>query len=522
MGTSDRFFRTHAGLQLGLTLLALNVLLVKITKTSPFSQGPGANPENIYLVLKLQFRAAVQRQQLSLWGWKMIPKMSGFDWRVSGKSMAIQRLAGVAAMVLLIGEPVLAQNMVSDRQEIEQLAATQEPKLIAWRRDIHQHPELGNREFRTAKLVAEHLISLGLEVKTGVAHTGVVGLLKGALPGPVIALRADMDALPVTEETDFPFSSKVKTTWMGQEVGAAHVCGHDAHTAILMGVAEILASKRNQLHGTVKFIFQPAEEGMPPGEEGGAELMVKEGVLNDPRPEAIFGLHVNSRTPLGRAGYRSGPMMASGDDLKITIRGKQTHAALPWLGVDPIVIASQVVLGLQTIESRQVNILMEPSLITIGAIKGGNRANIIPDSVELLGIIRTFDEGMRKDIHRRIAETAKGIAGGAGASADVKITPQYDVMSNDEKLAEFGGRSLRATLGDKQVFQNPKVTVSEDFSAYQKVVPGFFFFLGVVPEGTQPANVFPNHSPKFWIDERVLKVGVIALTNLALDYLSAK
>lgn len=307
---------------------------------------------------------------------------------------------------------------------------------------------MGNREFHTAKLVAKHLTSLGLDVKTGVAHTGVVGVLKGELPGPVIALRADMDALPVTEETDFPFSSKAKTIWMGQEVGAAHVCGHDAHTAILMGVAEILAAKKDRLHGTVKFIFQPAEEGMPPGEEGGAELMVKEGVLNDPRPEAIFGLHVNSRTPLGRAGYRSGPMMASGDDLKITIRGKQTHAALPWLGVDPIVVASQVVLGLQTIESRQVNILLEPSLITIGTIKGGNRANIIPDSVEMSGIIRTFDQGMRKDIHRRIAETAQGIAISAGATAEVKITPQYDVMSNDEKLSEFGGKSLRATLGD--------------------------------------------------------------------------
>lgn len=452
----------------------------------------------------------------------MTSEYSRLDLRGAPKSIAWALVGLSAATALLTGRPVLAQTVSSDRQEIEQLAAAQEQKVIAWRREIHQNPELGNREFHTAKLVANHLTSLGFDVKTGVAHTGVVGVLKGGLPGRVIALRADMDALPVTEETDFPFSSKAKTTWMGQEVGVAHVCGHDAHTAILMGVAEILASKRERLHGTVKFIFQPAEEGMPPGEEGGAELMVKEGVLNDPRPEAIFGLHVNSRTPLGRAGYRSGPMMASGDNLKITIRGKQTHAALPWLGVDPIVIASQVVLGLQTIESRQVNILLEPSLITLGTIKGGNRANIIPDSVEMSGIIRTFDQGMRKDIHRRIAETAQGIASSAGATAEVKITPQYDVMSNDERLAEFGGKSLRATLGESKVFLNPKVTASEDFSAYQKIVPGFFYFLGVVPEGTQPEKVFPNHSPKFWIDERVLKIGVITMTNLALDSLSAK
>ncbi len=289
-----------------------------------------------------------------------------------------------------------------------------------------------------------------------------------------------------------------------------------------MGVAEVLAGMKARLPGSVKFIFQPAEEGVPPGEDGGASLMVQQGVLRDPAPEAIFGLHLNSRTPLGRAGYRAGPLMASGDTLKITVRGRQTHAALPWLGIDPIVIASQVVLGLQTIHSRQVNVLQEPSLITIGTISGGNRLNIIPDSVEMTGIVRTFDEGMRSDIHRRIVDTAESIAKSAGGSAEVVIERYYDVTRNDPKLAELGAASLRATLGESHVFENPKVTVSEDFSAYQKVIPGFFFFLGVVPEGTPPGKVFPNHSPQFWIDERVLKIGVTTLSNLALDYLSGR
>ena len=416
----------------------------------------------------------------------------------------------------------VAQTSAPHAQRVVELADAVESKVIAWRRDIHQNPELGNREFRTSKLVAEHLRGLGLEVRTGVAHTGVVGLLKGGRPGPVVALRADMDALPVTEQTGLPFASSVRTTWRGQEVGVMHACGHDGHTAILMGVAEVLAAMKEQVPGTVKFIFQPAEEGPPPGEEGGARLMVKQGVLNDPVPEAIFGLHINSRMPLGRAGYRAGPVMASADTLRIVVKGKQTHGAMPWLGVDPIVIASQIVLGLQTIPSRQMNALVEPSVITIGAINGGNRANIIPETVEMLGTIRTLNEDMRRDIHRRIANTAQSIAQSAGAEAEVTIRQDYDVTANDENLAERAARSLRRTMGDGNVFVIPKVTASEDFSAYQKVIPGFFYFLGVVPPGTPPEKVFPNHSPRFWIDEGVLKIGVRTLSNLTLDYLSGK
>ncbi|SBT04729.1 Thermostable carboxypeptidase 2 [Candidatus Accumulibacter aalborgensis] len=428
----------------------------------------------------------------------------------------------IATVLIAAASPsnALAADDPANRPQVAQLANSLESKVIGWRRDIHQNPELGNREFRTSRLVAEHLRNLGIDVRTGVAHTGVVGVLKGRLPGPVVALRADMDGLPVSEQTRLPFASKAKAMWMGQEVGVAHVCGHDGHTAILMGVAEILATMKDELPGTVKFIFQPAEEGAPPGEEGGASLMVKEGALRDPVPAAIFGLHLNSRTPLGHAGYRPGPFMASGDTLKIVVRGAQTHGALPWLGTDPIVIASQVVLGLQTIQSRQVNVLLEPSVITIGAINGGNRSNIIPDSVELLGTIRSLDEGMRRDIHRRIITTAESIAKSAGGSAELTIVRDYDVTNNDERLAEFGARSLRATLGEANVFVNPKVTVSEDFSAYQKLVPGFFFFLGVVPDGTPPEQVFPNHSAKFWIDERVLTIGVRALANLTLDFLA--
>ncbi len=428
----------------------------------------------------------------------------------------------IAAIALAMAASAAAQNAAPHAQRVTELSNAVESKVIAWRRDIHQNPELGNSEFRTAKLVAEHLRKLGLEVKTGVAHTGVVGLLKGGRPGAVVALRADMDALPVTEQTGLPFASTAKAMWMGRETGVMHACGHDGHTAILMGVAEILTAMKEQIPGTVKFIFQPAEEGVPPGEEGGARLMVKQGVLNDPVPEAIFGLHVNSRMPLGRAGYRAGPLMASADGLKIVVKGKQTHGAMPWLGIDPIVIASQIVIGLQTIQSRQMNALVEPSVITIGAINGGNRSNIIPDSVEMLGTIRTLNEEMRRDIHRRIANTAQSIAQSAGGIAEVAITQGYDVTTNDEKLAERAARSLRDTLGGANVFVIPKVTASEDFSAYQKVIPGFFFFLGVVPEGTPPEKVFPNHSPQFWIDEAVLKIGVRALANMTLDYLSGK
>jgi amidohydrolase len=405
---------------------------------------------------------------------------------------------------------------------IDAAAAAAEDQVIAWRRDLHQNPELGNREFRTAALVAAHLHQLGFdEVRTAVAHTGVVGLLKGALPGPVVALRADMDALPVTEEVDLPFASKLRATWNDESVGVMHACGHDAHVAILMGVAQVLASLRASLRGSVKFVFQPAEEMPPEGEEGGAKLMIEQGALQNPRPAAIFGLHVTSRLPVGVVGYRPGPTMASSDKLKITIHGRQTHGAAPWLGVDPIVTAAQVVLGLQTVISRQTDITREPAVVTIGAIKGGVRENIIPDSVEMRGTIRSFDEGMRDDIHERVTYMAEAISRGSRAGCTVCISKNYPVTVNDPALTEAMLPTLRRVAGPSQVHLVPKVTGSEDFSYFQREIPGLFYFIGVVPEGTQPDKAASNHSPRFYIDERCLLLGVRSLAHLACDFLEA-
>jgi amidohydrolase len=358
-------------------------------------------------------------------------------------------------------------------------------------------------------------------VRTGIAHTGVVGLLNGK-PGPVIALRADMDALPVTERTGLPFASKVKAMWMGQETGVMHACGHDGHVAILMGVAEVLAGMKERVPGAVKFIFQPAEEQAPDGEEAGARLMVKEGVLENPVPDAIFGLHLVARMSAGRVGYRTGAVMASSDSFRIVVRGKQTHGARPWDGVDPIVVAAQIVLGLQTIASRQVDVTLEPSIVTVGMIRGGNRANIIPDEVEMLGTIRAFDEPMRREIHRRVRLTAESIAQSAGATSEVKIIDGYDVTRNHDALATRSAATLRSVAGGANVFEVPKTTGSEDFSAYQKVVPGFFFVIGATPKDLPPEQVGANHSPLFRIDESVLKLGVRSLANLALDYVSGR
>ncbi|MDP3820920.1 MAG: amidohydrolase [Burkholderiales bacterium] len=405
---------------------------------------------------------------------------------------------------------------------IDAAAAAIEPRLVKWRRDLHEHPELGNREFRTAAVVAEHLRALGLdEVRTGVAHTGVIGLLKGGLPGPVVALRADMDALPVTEEVDLPFASKVKTTWNGETVGVMHACGHDLHTAILMGVAEVLAGLRANLRGSVKFIFQPAEELPPEGEDGGAKMMIAEGALERPTPQAIFGLHVTSRLPLGVIGYRPGPTMASADNLTITVHGRQTHGAMPWYGVDPIVTAAQVVLGLQTVVSRQVDLTREPAVVTIGAIKGGVRENIIPDSVEMRGTIRSFDEEMRDDIHERVTTLAEAIARGSRAGCTVCIRKNYPVTVNDPKLTEKMLPTLQRTAGEGQLLLVPKVMGSEDFSFFQQLIPGLFIFIGVVPPGTDPTTAAPNHSPRFEADERSLVHGVLALAHLACDYLES-
>jgi len=413
--------------------------------------------------------------------------------------------------------PVAASSLAA---QIDTAAHAIEARLIAWRRDFHAHPELGNREFRTAGIVADHLRALGLdEVRTGVAHTGVVGLLKGALPGPVVALRADMDALPVAEEVDLPFASKVKADWNGAQVGVMHACGHDTHTAILMATAEVLASQRAGLRGSVKFIFQPAEELPPEGEDGGAKMMIEEGAMADPKPDAIFGLHVTSRLPINVVGYRPGPTMASADNLKITVHGSQTHGAMPWAGVDPIVVSAQVVLGLQTVISRQTDLTKEPAVLTIGTIHGGLRENIIPDSVEMRGTIRTFDEEMRDDIHERVTYLAQAIARGSRAGCTVCIKKNYPVTVNDPALTDAMLPTLARVAGPGRLVLVPKVTGSEDFSFFQQVVPGLFIFIGVTPEDKDPSKVAPNHSPRFYVDERCLVTGVRALAHLAVDFL---
>jgi amidohydrolase len=414
--------------------------------------------------------------------------------------------------------PAIAQSSRLDA-EVDRRAALVDGKVVAWRRDIHAHPELSNREVRTAQVVADHLRALGLEVRTGVAHTGVVGLLRGGRPGPVVALRADMDALPVTEEVDLPFASKVRATYNGQDVGVMHACGHDAHVAMLMGVAEVLAGMRRDVPGTVKFIFQPAEEGAPAGESGGAELMIAEGALEDPKPGAIFGLHVFPY-PAGQIRYRAGGIMAAADGLRIVVHGRQTHGALPWAGVDPIVVSAQIVVGLQTITSRQVDIAAAPAIVTIGAIQGGVRNNIIPDSVVMIGTIRTFDPAVQRDIHDRVRRTAESIAQSAGATAQVTIEPGYPVTFNDPALTERMAPTLRQVAGAGSVGAAIPQTTAEDFSRYEQKVPGLFFFLGITPPGADPKTVAPNHSPRFFVDEAALGVGVRAMAHLAVDYLS--
>src|SRR3954470_1600582 len=397
-----------------------------------------------------------------------------------------------------------------------------EPRVVAWRRDFHQNPELGNREVRTAGVVAQHLRALGFDaVQEKVAHTGVVGLLKGGKPGPVVALRADMDGLPVTEEVDVPFKSKVRTEWNGQQCGTMHACGHDAHTAILMGVAEILAGMRDRIPGSVKFVFQPAEETPPIGEDGGAKMMVAQGALKNPDVGAIFGLHVTSVFPTGFLGYRSGPLMASADDFRIFVRGTQTHAAMPWRGVDPIVVSSQIVLGLQTIVSRRMNVTHEPSVVTVGIFQGGVRHNIIPDEVKLEGTIRTFDEEQRNEIHEHVQRIATLIAESGGAKANVHIHRWYDVTVNHPGLTEWSVPTLGRIGGEQNVKVIDKVCGAEDFSFFQKEVPGFFFFIGCTAPEKDPSTAAPNHSPRFFVDEACLKVGVRTMAGLALDWLEA-
>ena len=428
-------------------------------------------------------------------------------------------LALLAPLLLIPAMPATAQDLATT---VDQKMRALEAKIVAWRRDIHQNPELSNREERTAKLVADHLRKLGMEVKTGVAKTGVVGLLKGGKPGPVVALRADMDALPVTEESDLPFKSTVKTEYLGQQVGVMHACGHDAHVAILLGVAEALAGVREQIPGTVKFIFQPAEEGPPPGETGGASLMVADGVLENPKPAAIFGLHVISGIPAGTITYRGGPLMASADWLYITVKGKQTHGAWPWSGIDPVVTSAQIITGLQNIVARQIDVSKEPAVVTVATIHGGTRKNIIPDQVEMTGTIRTFDEGMRQDVHARIKHISESIAEANHAHADVKVEKAVPVTVNDPALTEKMIPTLKRIGGDAGSRPQQRVMVAEDFSYFQEKVPGMFYFVGVTPKDQDMAAAAPNHSPRFHIDESGLLPGARSIAALALDFLTGR
>lgn len=413
-------------------------------------------------------------------------------------------------------------QMNSLKSRIEKMADAIEPKVIEWRRHFHQFPELSNREFKTSAKIEEHLRKLGLEVQTKVAHTGVVALLKGGKPGPVVALRADIDGLPVTERVNLPFTSKEKGEYQGQEVGVMHACGHDAHTAILMGVAEIMTQLKNEIKGSIKFIFQPAEEGAPLGEEGGAELMIKQGVLENPTVDVVFGLHINSMTEAGKIRYRPRGLLASADRFIIKIKGKQTHGANPWLGVDPIVTASQVVLGLQTIVSRQTDLTKDAAVVTIGKIQGGVRNNIIPEEVVMEGTVRAFEEKTQLEIHDKIIRITTNIAESAGCTAEVNMIKQYPVTFNDPDLTEQMLPVLQSSAGKENVVFSVAWTGAEDFSFYARKVPGLFFFLGGMTKGKDPLQVAPHHTPDFYLDESGFKLGVVTLCNLAVEFANMK
>lgn len=431
----------------------------------------------------------------------------------------MSRVLASSALLASLTTPATAQGLARLYSEIDRRAREIEQAAITWRRDFHRNPELSNRETRTARIIAEHLRNLGLEVQAGVAHTGVVGILRGGRPGPVVALRSDMDALPVTEEVDLPFRSTVRTNYGGQEVGVMHACGHDMHMAILMGVAAVLTPLRNELPGTVKFIFQPAEEGPPLGEEGGAPLMIAQGVLENPRVDAIFGLHVFP-FEVGKIAYRPGGLMASGDNFYVTVHGRQTHGALPWNGIDPIVAASQIVLGLQTLVSRQTDLTLTPAVVTVGSFRGGVRTNIVPDSVELSGTIRTFDERVRAVLHEKLERTVQSIAAASGARATVRIRKMVPVTYNDPSLTERMLPTLRRVLGPESVTLAQQTTTAEDFAWYQQKVPGMFFFLGITPKEQDPSQAAPNHSPRFYADEGAIVPGIRAMANLAVDFLA--
>lgn len=420
-------------------------------------------------------------------------------------------LALACATTLFASGSAFAQDPIRISAELEQ-------QVIEWRRDLHQNPELSNREFRTSKVVAEHLRELGLEVQTEVAHTGVVGILKGGKPGPVIALRADMDALPVTEQTDVPFKSTATAEYRGEEVGVMHACGHDLHVAMLMGAAQQLAAMQEDIEGTVMFIFQPAEEGAPKGEEGGAELMLEEGLFAELKPDAVFGIHVWSAGTTGYIGYRSGPLMASSDRFEINVKGRQTHGSRPWGGVDPIVTAAQIIQNTQNIVSRQIDITKAPAVVSFGIVEGGVRNNIIPDDVYLEGTIRNFSMENRAQIFEKLKTTAEHTALSSGAEAHVHIDEGYPVTVNDPSLTEKMLPTMERVAGKDKVKVNALVTGAEDFSFYALEVPGLFVFLGITPEGQDPATAPSNHSPFFYADEAALKTGTEMYVNWVFDY----
>ena len=408
---------------------------------------------------------------------------------------------------------------VNTVQKVAAMSDELEGKVIEWRRHFHQYPELSNREFKTAERIAEHLKSLDIEVQTGIAHTGVVGILRGGKPGPVVGLRADMDALPVTERVDVPFASKETSMYNDEEVGVMHACGHDSHMAILMGVAEILTSMKDELAGTIKFIFQPAEEGAPVGEEGGARLMVEEGVLKNPDVDVVFGLHIWATANAGTIGFRPGGIMASADEFFITVKGQQSHGSQPWNSIDPIVASAQIINGLQTIVSREMELTNEGAVVTIGKITGGVRSNIIPEEVEMVGTIRALDVEMRSQIHSSVERITTNIAEAMGAQAEVRFGLGYPITYNDPELTASVVQVLEASAGKENVRLINAVTGAEDFSYYANEVPGFFFFLGGKPHNQPLEETAAHHTPDFFLDESSFKVGVRALTNLALNYM---
>jgi len=423
---------------------------------------------------------------------------------------------------LLLATPGLALAAPAERPEVTAAATRLKAQVIDWRRDFHQHPELSNREEKTAAKVAQRLRAMGLKPTTGIAHHGVVAIIKGGKPGPRIALRADMDALPVTEQTGLPFASKATSTYRGETVGVMHACGHDAHTATLLGVADALMKMRANLPGEVMLIFQPAEEGSPPPEEGGAALMLKEGLFAEFKPEAVFGLHVFSSVPAGQIAVRGGPLMAASDRFGIKVIGRQTHGSAPWNGVDPIVATADLVGTAQTIVSRRTNLSKQPAVVTFGAIKGGIRYNIIPDEVEMVGTIRTFDEGMRQQIFADLRNVAEHTAAAHGARAETEIyeAEGNPATVNDPALTAKMLPSLQAVVGEGNVYEPPLQMGAEDFSLYAQQVPGLFFFVGSTSEGIDPATAPANHSPKFLLDEKALDVGLRALLQVSLDYLN--